>query len=294
VIAFLHGWGATDPNPYQLWIEHLVKRGNIVIYPRYQENLREQPAKMTPNTISALQSAFSKLGKRADRSRVAIVGHSLGALMAFNVAAESAAAGLPAPKALLSVEPGDTTSTRFGAERGVKSIMEEDRYGQIPRNTLVIIVVGDEDQIVGDTTAKRLFSDIRFIPCENKNFVVVHSDRHGEPPLIANHFAPLAPSPDSKPSSAGLPRGPIRRRIAKRVRERMRERMGDEARGTVNALDYYAYWKLSDALTDFAFFGRDRDYALGGGPMQTSMGKWSDGQPVTPLEASNDPGCRKR
>src|SRR4051812_24096508 len=36
VIIFMHGWSAMEPEGYLGWIEHLVKRGNIVIYPRYQ------------------------------------------------------------------------------------------------------------------------------------------------------------------------------------------------------------------------------------------------------------------
>src|SRR5438093_13213162 len=59
VIAFLHGWGAVVPGPYKMWLEHIVQRGNIVIYPRYQENLREQPPNMTPNAIQSIREALS-------------------------------------------------------------------------------------------------------------------------------------------------------------------------------------------------------------------------------------------
>src|SRR5262245_58235885 len=37
LIIFMHGNSAIIPGPYQEWIDHLVKRGNIVVYPRYQE-----------------------------------------------------------------------------------------------------------------------------------------------------------------------------------------------------------------------------------------------------------------
>ena len=74
----------------------------------------------------------------------------------------------------------------------------------------------------------------------------------------------------------------------------MNQRGIEQASGQVDALDYFAYWKLFDALTDAAFSGRNRDYALGGGANQTFMGKWSDGKPVEPLQISNDQGCRVR
>lgn len=39
VIAYLHGWSAAFPFIYQGHIEHLVKQGNYVIFPQYQEGL---------------------------------------------------------------------------------------------------------------------------------------------------------------------------------------------------------------------------------------------------------------
>jgi hypothetical protein len=47
--------------------------------------------------------------------------------------------------------------------------------------------------------------------------------------------------------------------------------------GRVNALDYFGTWKLFDALEESAFYGRNREYALGNTPQQRYMGKWSDG-----------------
>lgn len=48
-----------------------------------------------------------------------------------------------------------------------------------------------------------------------------------------------------------------------------------------DAFDYWGYWKWLDALTDAAFYGTNRAYALGNTVEQTSMGSWSDGHPVT-------------
>ena len=57
--------------------------------------------------------------------------------------------------------------------------------------------------------------------------------------------------------------------------------------GTTDALDYYGTWKLLDALTDAAFYGKNRKYALGDTPEQRYMGKWSDGTPVKELKVLN-------
>ncbi len=52
---------------------------------------------------------------------------------------------------------------------------------------------------------------------------------------------------------------------------------------TPDALDFYGFRKLFDALADAAFYGRNRAYALGNTPQQRYMGAWSDGRPVKEL-----------
>ena len=39
VVVLIHGYGALNPLIYGDWIKHLVRKGHIVIYPRYQRNL---------------------------------------------------------------------------------------------------------------------------------------------------------------------------------------------------------------------------------------------------------------
>ncbi len=44
VVLFLHGWGATLPRNYRPWLDHLARRGNAVIYPRYQDSVLTPPS----------------------------------------------------------------------------------------------------------------------------------------------------------------------------------------------------------------------------------------------------------
>src|ERR1041385_4633559 len=113
VIVFLHGWGGMNPLYYGAWLDHLVKRGNIVIYPRYQQNLLTAISDFTPNTLYAVKNAIHRLKTEpghvtADLSRFATVGHSLGGLLAANVAALASESNLPQVRAVMSVEPGIT------------------------------------------------------------------------------------------------------------------------------------------------------------------------------------------
>src|SRR5512137_414974 len=45
LIVFNHGWILMEPRHYDAWIEHLVKRGNIVVLPRYQDSMFTSPTK---------------------------------------------------------------------------------------------------------------------------------------------------------------------------------------------------------------------------------------------------------
>jgi len=263
LIVFNHGWGAMQPMPYGAWIEHIVRKGNIVIYPRYQAILRTPTETMTQNAINAVKDAISRLQSGGhvmpQLDKFAIVGHSLGGTISANMAALAASVGLPQPKALMVVEPADPPETTLPFAQNEPSMLGD--YNTIPANILMLVVIGSDDGIVFDITAKTIFNHARQVSFANKNFVTIVTDSHGEPPLIADHFAPVAPNQDY--SNGGLELG--------------------GRTGEVDALDYYGFWKLLDGLTDAAFYGKNREYALGNSLEQRFMGKWSDGTPVKEL-----------
>ena len=61
VIVFIHGWGGMNPLYYGAWLDHLVKRGNIVVYPRYQATLLTPIQEFTPSTLGAIKDAINRL-----------------------------------------------------------------------------------------------------------------------------------------------------------------------------------------------------------------------------------------
>lgn len=72
VICFIHGYNAIDPDKtYIGWIEHLVKRGNIVVYPVFQATPLEPPANYAPNCAKSMKLAFEYLeAEKTDRKSV--------------------------------------------------------------------------------------------------------------------------------------------------------------------------------------------------------------------------------
>src|SRR5262245_11104297 len=194
VIVFLHGWSAMNPAVYGAWIDHLVKRGNIVIYPRYQADLKTPLKDFTANAIDAIHNAINRLQNepdhvRPDLSKFAVVGHSIGGLLTANVAALALENGLPQVGAMMSVEPGRTWNP------GTRGNVPLADLSKIPSKTLLLAVAGDQDRIARDVDAKRIYNEAKNVHADNKDYITMISDNHGTPPIIAHHGAPTAFDP---------------------------------------------------------------------------------------------------
>jgi pimeloyl-ACP methyl ester carboxylesterase len=282
LIVFLHGWGGMNPLYYGAWIDHLVKRGNIVVYPRYQATLLTSMKDFTPDALIAIKDAISRLQSeqghvRPDLNKFATVGHSAGGLLAASVAALGDESRLPRVRAVMSVEPGITEAPISIPLADLK---------KIPSDTLLLALAGDQDSLAGDTDAKRIYYESTRIPADNKDFIMLVSDTHGTPNLLAGHRAPTALDKDydSGESLSGAAGSADRIGNSPQIQRRARpETM------MINALDYYGTWKLFDALCDAAFNNKNREYALGNTPQQRFMGFWSDGTPVKELKVTDKP-----
>ena len=283
VIVFLHGWGGMNPLYYGAWLDHLVKRGNIVIYPRYQANLLTPIRDFTPNTLHAVKDAVARLRTepghvKADFAKFATVGHSLGGLLAANVAALASEHRLPRVAAVMAVEPGITESP-------INVPLED--LKKLPPETLLLALAGDQDTLVRDFDAKRIYYESTRISADNKDFILLVSDTRGRPQLQASHRAPTAhdKSYDNGEGVGGGP-GENSSRVGDTEQRTQRARLDTMM---VNALDFYGTWKLFDALCDAAFYNSNREYALGNTPQQRFMGLWSDGVPVKELKVTDKP-----
>ncbi len=289
VIVFNHGYGAVDPIGYGQWIEHLVKRGNIVIYPRYQAGLYTAKAELTPNAIGAVKDALALLAEgkhvKPDLDRFAIVGHSAGGIITANMAATWKTQGLPQPKAVMCVQPG------------ISKLFKLADLKQIPKETLLLTVATEHDFVTGDADAKLIYTEASNVPKANKNCVLIRADSRGRPSLGASHLAPIAVPPDQTSwrhmaaqmfgrRKGGFKLGgmPAQNNNAKKD-EKTTGTLKNRARLALqaNAVDFYGFWKLFDGLCDAAFHSRNRHFALGNTPQQQFMGRWSDGTPVRKL-----------
>ncbi len=250
VVVFLHGYDLAGPARYEAWIHHLVRKGNTVVFPVYQAR-GTKVTDYTANALAAVKDALRRLSEGArhahpEAGQFALAGHSLGGVIATNIAGLCAGEGLPVPKAVLLANPGDTHSSHPDIPPILLS------PGLMP-NLLLLGIAGAEDATVGDRTALEILEDATSVEGTNKNLIRLNSDGSGDADLLADHLAPLA----TVSKKHGIPSAPP------------------------DALDFFGYWKWLDALLDAAFSGIRREFALGDTPEQRFMGQWSDGRPVT-------------
>jgi hypothetical protein len=247
VVGFTQG---VDPDQYQGWIDHLVRRGSIVVF-QNQPFQTVDLAGRRQATVAGLRAAMRALARPGHVTpqwdRLVLVGHSVGGNMAAQLAADTGTAHLPRPKAVFVLQPRPEDQASLQVLRG------------IPPSSLVLVLASDRDDRVGLEGPKAVWAALGQTPVANKDYVLVRSDKHGTdqygtPVLFADHFLSL--------SGAGNP---------------------------PNALDFYGPWKLLDALQACAIWRRDCQIALGGTTQQRFMGRWSDGVPVTPLQVTDSP-----
>ncbi len=262
VVVFNHGWFAVNPAVYGAWIEHMVRRGRIVIAPRYQRDLLTPPANFLPNGLIAVRDALDVLSTspahvRPDRNRFALMGHSAGGNLSAQMAAVAAEADLPDPKAVIAIMPGEILATK------------RPDLANIPAKTLLVVVAGQKDLVVGDQRAREIFSLTTSIPLDRKKFILYRSDLRGYPHFKADHLAPTGlqsrfDSGDGVFHAAQM------------------------AQCEVNALDTSGFWRMADLTLDAAFEGKTLDEATNKGDAFRHLGYWSDGRPVLPAIVSDD------
>jgi dienelactone hydrolase len=293
VVVFLHAWGANNPAIYGGWIEHLARKGNVVIFPRYQEVNRTRPADATALAAEMTKSAFETLAKdpsvRPDLDRVVYLGHLAGAALAANLAAATpGTAGLPTPKLYFGVMPGGIASDP--KERGILLADLE----AIDPATLMVTLIGDRDHLPADRSARRILRAASKVPLDRKAFLRILSDDHGFPPVSATLASPG--SYRETFDGTKLPAPPDGPRDPKAQRWKWSADMAltgpqtiisqQLASNATDVLDYNGFWKALDLAMQTAFAGGDamvlrRNAAL------FDMGRWSDGWPIRRMTADN-------
>ncbi len=259
LVVFVHGYGAINPMIYGAWIRHIVRKGNVVIFPRYQKNLFNPSAHhFVPNVARAVKDAITTIDTsnlvKSRTDQMVWVGHSYGGAISANVAARADSLGLPNPVAMLLCSPGT------GPFKG--GLL--DSYEDISDDLKLLIMVSEHDRTVGDKLGTKIFETA--INSPQRNLIRQRADGHGKPPMTAGHNECYSLD---KAFDSGLDNISTRRAL----------RIGQQ-----DIVDHFGYWKLLDALINCSRQGSQCAYAFGNTDEQRSMGYWSDGQAVKELD----------
>jgi hypothetical protein len=249
---------------YDPMFTHLARKGVIVILPGY--GLGGAPlGDFEQNAVSATKSALAVLDGpfhvAPELDEVAYGGHSFGGLLAMIVAGKTGELGLPEARALICHEPALVAqfldACAEDPEHPFCSVNIPPDFSGIPAGVLNLTIVGGGHRLdwLDETIAQWHLPQV---PRAMQTLLYIHDDAHGDAPLVATHM-----------SDGAHPYLPI---------------PGFEQ----NAIDWYGYWKPTQAALAYAFWQDNREYVVGDGDEVTFMGLWSDGTPVVPMSTADD------
>ena len=182
VVVYVHGHGGPrEDTPYfhRPWLRHLAREGSAVIYPRYEDFPGGH------GTLSHIERAVDRAMDEldvADDVPVVGIGYSRGGRLVMDWAA-AAVGGKSEPAALLSVFPASGEDP-------------EQNLALIRHATKIVVLVGDQDEVVGDLGAIALMQQLTVpgVPDPNRRVELVRSNKS----FTANHLSVLETTPGAR------------------------------------------------------------------------------------------------
>lgn len=182
IVVFGHGWKVAPPSPsypwvgqFRPWLDHLLARGNAVVFPRYQLGGDAQGPARVDSFRAGVATGLARLAGLRGLPVVA-VGYSYGASLAFYFGANATRWRLPVPRGIVAVFPAGLIA---GAS-----------LPALPPSVDVLIEVGDRDTSAGSGGALAFWSWLRGHPASAKRLVTVVSSAG----FSADHAAPKSDS----------------------------------------------------------------------------------------------------
>ena len=274
LVIFVPGWPVMITDIYYFWLEHLVKRGNVVLFAPYLPFRNSQ--RYTDIVYSITIDAFDTLKrKKVNFNNIAVPGHSSGGAIAMNIASRLSNNDLyPPVKVIMPVEPGNGSYIRDNHLIPLATGFNLEDLNNLNENTLLLIIHGSSSSDEFLTNALNIYDSTINIPSENKNILMFNTTKNGNYELRANHFLPT--------SWGFIPGIGIGSETLPFIFSFIDFFDLSFNLFHVDILDY-KLWYLFDALMDAAFYNRRREDALGGTDRQTFIGYWPDGSEIDRL-----------
>ncbi|GAA5263702.1 hypothetical protein ACOSOMT5_P0122 [Acidiphilium sp. MT5] len=272
IVFFHHGWQGMNPVNFGALIDHLAREGEIVVYPVYQRSAATSPQVVVARAAAADRRAVAMLASRGwkvDKNRVLYVGYSMGAAISLDFAIARGHDGVPAPRAMVLMAPGDAPDVATGPAG--RSIIGDLR--RLPPDLPIAVMAGAQDTSIGLPTARALFKRMCGVRADRRVLMVLPGASHDGVVVHSEHGAPGAPDrrynfplsdqdfPKFLPGQAGFPKSV-----------------------SINQLDFFGFWKVIDAMV----IGLDHRTLPSvvfdqQNPGQRYLGVWADGTPFPPI-----------
>jgi dienelactone hydrolase len=178
LVIFFHGQGGeTEATPanHRQWIDHLVKHGAVVVYPRYEQVY--SPAVLAP-AIAGIQRASGRLELKG--LPVLALGYSRGAALAVEYAAVAPRRHVPVPDAVESVNPVPYGETSYAVD-----------LSPLRPRTVMAVIVSEKDPHGADGVGL-LLQRLREAGFPGSQLELNIARAHGS--FTADHLAPLSSS----------------------------------------------------------------------------------------------------
>ena len=243
IMVFLPAAQPVDPSypqAYRAWVEHIAKRGNVVIIPRYTgpgieaESWPAFARRALRVAVLDLQTKDPK-AERYDMETMGLIGHGEGAILAMGIAGRWYEDQLPLPNSLMIAMPRDPID-----------LLASDLRWRIPQDLKFVYVTGDADPQLDPQLEGRIWHRINHLSVEWRSRIELKSDYYGRPALVAGYQTPYA----------------------------------EGFHGQIDTLDRFGLWKWHDGLMDCTRRGTHCEFVFGGRAPLIDMGKWSDLHPV--------------
>lgn len=269
LVIFLHGWMGTNPKNFGALIDHLVRRGSVVIYPVYQTDGNTAPQLITDTAAKSIRLILKHLEKEnpnlIDIEKTMYYGFSMGASMSINYATNPEKFGLPAPKGLVLAAPGDA---KHVAHKELAVSIVNTPINRVPLNVPIALLTGQEDKTIGVPTALTYWNEI-CAQKRQKTLITWPPGKSDEESIGSGHGAPGAPDDRYDFPNIHEPMLPLT--LAKR------ENFPESK--SMNNLDFYGQWKVVTGFLDAIKNSTSPSWIFTEHLLMSDLGKFKNGQP---------------
>ena len=177
VVIFFHGQAGrreNTPANHRPWINHLVSKGAVVVYPRYEMDY-------SGSVLKAANAGVKTAMAQLDLKDVPVVamGYSRGGALAVEYAASAAGQNVPVPSGIESVNP-----VQVGEQAHIVDLRP------LRHDTPYALIVSDKDPATGNARLLLKRLELAKFPAGEIRLNVARS--HGK--FVADHLAPLGTS----------------------------------------------------------------------------------------------------